>query len=157
MGSFSQMSHILLNHVSLQQLQIVTFSFLQLSGTQHLCVYRFIIQNLMNTSNGYLQKFMSQFYDICHSFMTKTYIFPHEILQEDLLVRKVCYSLFLFLISHIFPWMNKFFITENIFLPNQTGKLQVSAVYLPKLSALNTSGIKILPKECLQSSNYVVN
>ena len=89
--------------------------------------------------------------------MTKTYIFPHEILQEDLLVRKVCYSLFFFLISHIFPWMNKFFITENIFLPNQTGKLQVSAVYLPKLSALNTSGIKILPKECLQSSNYVVN
>ena len=112
-GSLSQMSHILLNHLSVQQSQIVTFSFLQLSGTWHLCVYRFMIQNLKNTLDRYLQKFMSQFYEIC-----KGYIFPYEILQEDLLTWKVYYKIyFFFYFLHLFLWMSKFLIRKNIFLP----------------------------------------
>ena len=65
----------------------------------------------MNTLDGYLQKFMSKFYEIC-----KGYIFLHEVLQEDLLAWKVYYKiLFLLLLSRMFPWMNKFLITENFF------------------------------------------
>ena len=47
---------------------------------------------------------------LCHSFMrfVKVIIFANEILQEDLLAWKVYYKiLFLFLLSHMFPWMNK--------------------------------------------------
>ena len=64
----------------------------------------------MNTLDGYLQKF----YEIY-----KGYIFPYEISQEDLLAWKVYYRiLFLFfLLPRMFPCMNKFLITKNIFLP----------------------------------------
>ena len=59
----------------------------------------------------YVEVFMSQFDKIC-----KGYIFPYEILREYLLAWKVYYRiLFLFLLSHMFPWMDKFLITENIF------------------------------------------
>ena len=61
----------------------------------------------------YFRRVVVDVYEIC-----KGYIFPYEILQEDLLAWKVYYTaLFIFLFSHMFPWMNKFLITENIFLP----------------------------------------
>ena len=42
---------------------------------------------------------------------------------------------FLFFFSHMFNWMNKFFFTENNFLPrliNKNGKSQFPLLYLPK-------------------------
>ena len=44
---------------------------------------------------------------------------------------------FLFLLSQMFPWMNKFLITENMFLSfSKIGKLQVFALHLPKFLGL---------------------
>ena len=55
---------------------------------------------------------------LCHSFMRFVNVFSYEILQEDLLAWKVYYRiLFLFLLLHMFPWINKFLIMENIFIP----------------------------------------
>ena len=40
-----------------------------------------------------------------------------------------------FLLSHMFPWLNKFLLTENNFFP-KTGKLQWSALHLSKCLCL---------------------
>ena len=120
--SFSQISHVLLNFLSVQQSQIATFCFLHLSGTWHLC-------NL-NTLDRYLQKFMSQF-QFCKYETFKGYILPG--LQEDLLTWKV-----FFLLSHMFPWMNKFLFHGKHFSPsfNNTRRLQFFALYLPRCLCL---------------------
>ena len=58
---------------------------------------------------------LCQFYEIC-----KSYIFPMKLCKKIYLHGKFIIEFiieFLFLLSHMFPWMNKFLITENMFLP----------------------------------------
>ena len=61
---------------------------------------------------------------LCHSFSFENmrfavdgYAFPYQILQEDLLHRKFvtecCY--FSILLSHMFPWMNKFLFKSSFY------------------------------------------
>ena len=59
---------------------------------------------------------------LCHSFMrfAKVIFFPMKLYKKIYLHGKFIIEFiieFLFLLSHMFPWMNKFLITENIFLP----------------------------------------
>ena len=97
--------------------------------------------------DGYFQKFMSQFYEIC-----KGYIFSYEILQEDLLAWKVYYRIsFLFFLSRMFHWMNKFLITEN------RKAVKVFALYLPKFLSLEYVKYKNPPTECRQRINYAID
>ena len=52
------------------------------------------------------------------------------------------------LLSHIFPWMNKFFITENIFLPR----------LLKQESCRSSHCISQSPqKECRPGIDYAIN
>ena len=75
-GRFTQMPHIFLNCSSVQQLQIITFSFMHLSGTGHLCVYRFIIQNLMNTIRWVFAEVHVSFHFVNVRFLGKDVCFP---------------------------------------------------------------------------------
>ena len=54
---------------------------------------------------------------LCHSFMRfgKVMFFPMKLYKKIYLHGKFIIE-FLFLLSHMFPWMNKFLITENMFL-----------------------------------------
>ena len=59
---------------------------------------------------------------LCHSFMrfAKVIFFPMKLYKKIYLHGKFIIEFiieFLFLLSHMFPWMNKFLITENMFLP----------------------------------------
>ena len=80
------------------------------------------------------------------------YIFPYEIVQENLLARKVYYRIYYrisFLLSHMFPWMNKFLITENMFLPRSViGTLQL---IFQSLYALNTRSTKVLRRNVIKA------
>ena len=53
--------------------------------------------------------------------------------------------LFLFLLSHIFPWVNKFLSTEDSFLPRLTKQESYSSSHciFQSVYALNTRSIKI--------------
>ena len=113
-GSFSQMSHILLNRLSVQYSQIVTFSFLHLSGTWHLFVYRFITEPYESFRRVFVEV-------LCHSFMifAKVIFFPMKLFKKIYLHGKFIIEFiieFLFSLSHMFPLMNKFLITENMCL-----------------------------------------
>ena len=77
----------------------------------------------MNTFRGVFVE------DLCHRFNFVNMRFAVKVIffgtyfslliLQDLFSRKVCYKmlLFLFLLSHMFPWMNRFLFTENNFLP----------------------------------------
>ena len=59
---------------------------------------------------------------LCHSFMrfAKVIFFPMKLYKKIYLHGKFIIEFiieFLFLLSHMFPWMKKFLITENMFLP----------------------------------------
>ena len=59
---------------------------------------------------------------LCHSFMrfAKVIFFPMKLYKKVDLHGKFIIEFiieFLSLLSHMFPWMNKFLITENMFLP----------------------------------------
>ena len=59
---------------------------------------------------------------LCHSFMrfAKVIFFLMKLYKKIYLHGKFIIEFiikFLFLLSHMFPWMNKFLITENMFLP----------------------------------------
>ena len=59
---------------------------------------------------------------LCHSFMrfAKVIFFPMKLYKKIYLHGKFIIEFiieFLFLLSHMFPWMNKFLITENMCLP----------------------------------------
>ena len=55
---------------------------------------------------------------LCHGFMrfAKVIFFPMKLYKKIYLHEQFIIE-FRFLLSHMFPWMNKFLITENIFLP----------------------------------------
>ena len=56
---------------------------------------------------------------LCHSFM-RFIFFPMKLYKKIYLHGKFIIEFiteFLFLLSHMFPWMNKFLIAENMFLP----------------------------------------
>ena len=55
---------------------------------------------------------------LCHSFkrFAKVIFFPMKLHRKIYLHGKFITE-FLFSLSHMFPWMNKFLITENMFLP----------------------------------------
>ena len=59
---------------------------------------------------------------LCHSFMrfAKVIFFPMKMYKKIYLHRKFIIEFtieLLFLLSDMFPWINKFLITENMFLP----------------------------------------
>ena len=59
---------------------------------------------------------------LCHSFMrfAKVIFFHMKLYKKIYLHGKFIIEFiieFPFLLSHMFPWMNKFLITENMFLP----------------------------------------
>ena len=59
---------------------------------------------------------------LCHSFMrfAKVIFFPMKLYKKIYLCGKFIIEFIieiLFLISYMFPWMNKFLITENMLLP----------------------------------------
>ena len=59
---------------------------------------------------------------LCHSFMrfAKVIFFPMKLYKKIYLHGKFIKEFilkFLFLLSRMFPWMNKFLITENMLLP----------------------------------------
>ena len=69
----------------------------------------------MNTLDQYLQKFYVIVYEIC-----KVIFFPMKLYKKTYLHGKFILELvieFLFLLSHMFPWMNNLPITGNMFLP----------------------------------------
>ena len=108
-GSFSQMSHIQLNRLAVQYSQKVTF--LHLSGTWHL--FAILAFNLES-----YEYFRPVFVEVlCHSFMrvAKIIFFPMKLYKTYLHGKFIIE--FLFLLSHMLSWMNKFLITENMFLP----------------------------------------
>ena len=54
---------------------------------------------------------------LCHSFMRfEKVILYRKIYLHGKFIKEFIME-FLFLLSHMFPWMNKFLITENMFLP----------------------------------------
>ena len=60
---------------------------------------------------------------LCHSFMrfAKVMFFPMKLFKKIYLHGKFVIEFiieFLFLLSHMFPWMNKFLITETMCLPH---------------------------------------
>ena len=59
---------------------------------------------------------------LCHRFMrfAKVIFFLTKLYKKIYLHGKFIIEFiieFIFLLSHMFPWMNKFLITENMFLP----------------------------------------
>ena len=59
---------------------------------------------------------------LCHSFMrfAKVIFFPMKLYKKIYLHGKFIIEFvteFLFLLLHMFPWMNKFLIAENLFFP----------------------------------------
>ena len=59
---------------------------------------------------------------LCHRFMrfAKVIFFLTKLYKEIYLHGKFIIEFiieFIFLLSHMFPWINKFLITENMFLP----------------------------------------
>ena len=81
-------------------------------------------------------------------------------LQEDLPAWKVYYRiLFLFLLSRMLPWMNKFLITENIFLPRliQQESCRSSHCIFQSISALNTRSKKIPQGSFVKVCYYLLN
>ena len=79
---------------------------------------------------------MSQFYEIC-----KGYIFPYEIVQEDLLAWKVYYRIYyrisFFTLTHILLDEQIPYYRKHVSLSfSKIAKLQVLAFYLPKFLSL---------------------
>ena len=78
----------------------------------------------MNTFRGvFVEVLCYKFNFVNMRFVVKVIFFGTYfsllILQEDLFPWKVANKILLFplLLSHMFPWMNKFLFTENNFLP----------------------------------------
>ena len=79
---------------------------------------------------------------LCHGFLgfAKVIFFPMKLFKKIYLHGKFVVEFiieFLFLLSHMFPSMNKFLITKNVSPSfSKIGKLQVFALYLPKFLSL---------------------
>ena len=94
---------------------------------------------------------------LCHSFMrfVKVIFFPMKLYKKNLLAWKVYYRIyyiFSFLLSHMFPWMNKFLITENRFLPRLVKWQSCSSSHciFQSFSALNTRSTKVLRRNVVE-------
>ena len=66
-------------------------------------------------SQEYLRRLFAEV--LCHSFMrlAKMKLYKKIYLHGKFIIELTIE--FLFLLLHMFPWMNKFLITENMFLP----------------------------------------
>ena len=70
---------------------------------------------------------------LCHSFMrfAKVSFFPMKWCKKIYLHGKFIVEFiieFLFLLTHMFPWVNKFLIAENLFLPRLVNRKAASIV-----------------------------
>ena len=88
---------------------------------------------------------------LCHSFMrfAKVIFFPMKLYKKIYFHGKFIIEFileFLFLLSHMFPWMNKFLITENMFLPRLVryeGCRSLHCIF-QNFQALNTRSTRVL-------------